>query len=388
MTDTIITINPGSATTKIGVFAHECGRARPLGRATLDEAAGVLHVRAGEARTEHVLPDAPAPVVIESALQYLGELFAMGAPRAIGQRVVHGGDRFTGPALIAGDVLPAIQALVPLAPLHQPKSVALIRMLAELYPDVAQIACFDTAFHRTQPDIVRRFAIPRALFDSGVKRFGFHGLSYQFIADELARQRPDIADGRVIVAHLGSGASLCALKAGTSCDTTMGFSTLDGLPMATRCGAIDPGVLLHLLGMKGMSPEALEDMLYHHSGLLGLSGISGDTRVLSQSRAPSADEALEIFAFRVAREAAALAATVGGIDALVFTGGIGEHQPEIRARICARLGWLGVTCDASANSAGAADISSPGAAVDVMIIPADEEQAMADQCASMLGPLD
>src|SRR5690606_6949379 len=218
MTDTIITINPGSATTKIGVFAHECGRARPLGRATLDEAAGVLHVRAGEARTEHVLPDAPAPVVIESALVHLGELFAMGAPRAIGQRVVHGGDRFTGPALIAGDVLPAIQALVPLAPLHQPKSVALIRMLAELYPDVAQIACFDTAFHRTQPDIVRRFAIPRALFDSGVKRFGFHGLSYQFISHELSRQRPDIADGRVIVAHLGSGASLCALKAGISCD--------------------------------------------------------------------------------------------------------------------------------------------------------------------------
>lgn len=384
MTDTIITINPGSATIKLGVFACERGQARPLGRATVDEAADILRVQVGGSRTEHDLPSgASASVVLERALALLADRLLIGEPGAIAQRVVHGGDHFAGPAIIDEGVLAAIEALIPLAPLHQPKSVALVRIFKEIYPDVPQIACFDTAFHRTQSDLVRRFAIPRALFDAGVKRFGFHGLSYQFIAAELERRRPDLARARVVVAHLGAGASLCALDAGVSRDTTMGFSTLDGVPMATRCGAIDPGVLLHLLS-QGMSAEALEDMLYHRSGLLGLSGISGDARLLVESEVVAAGEALDIFAFRVAREAAALAATLGGMDALVFTGGIGEHQPEIRARICARLGWLGVTCDAGANNAGASDIGSPGAEMAVMIIPADEEQAMADQCRSLL----
>lgn len=384
MTDTIITINPGSATIKLGVFACERGQARPLGRATVDEAADILRVQVGGSRTEHDLPSgASASVVLERALALLADRLLIGEPGAIAQRVVHGGDHFAGPAIIDEGVLAAIETLIPLAPLHQPKSVALVRIFKEIYPDVPQIACFDTAFHRTQSDLVRRFAIPRALFDAGVKRFGFHGLSYQFIAAELERRRPDLARARVVVAHLGAGASLCALDAGVSRDTTMGFSTLDGVPMATRCGAIDPGVLLHLLS-QGMSAEALEDMLYHRSGLLGLSGISGDARLLVESEVVAAGEALDIFAFRVAREAAALAATLGGMDALVFTGGIGEHQPEIRARICARLGWLGVTCDAGANNAGASDIGSPGAEMAVMIIPADEEQAMADQCRSLL----
>lgn len=385
MTDTIFTINPGSATIKLGVFAYERGRVRSLGRATVDEAAGALRVEIGESRTEHEIPsEAPISVMMERALACLADRLPIREPRAIAQRVVHGGDLFAGPALVDEGVLAAIEALIPLAPLHQPKSVALIRIFGELYRDVAQIACFDTAFHRTQSDLVRRFAIPRALFDAGVKRFGFHGLSYQFIAGELERRRPDLARGRVVVAHLGAGASLCALDGGVSCDTTMGFSALDGVPMATRCGAIDPGVLLHLLSVQGMSPEALEDMLYHRSGLLGLSGISGDARVLAESKSPSAGEALEIFAFRVAREVAALAATLGGVDALVFTGGIGEHQPVIRARICARLAWLGVTCDSNANFAGAPDIASAGAKVAVLIIPADEEQAMAEQCGSIL----
>lgn len=389
MTDTIITINPGSATIKLGVFARERGQARPLGRATVDEAAGKLRVQVGQSRTEHELsPGAPTSVTLERALARLSGQLPIREPGAIGQRVVHGGDHFAGPAIIDEGVLAAIESLIPLAPLHQPRSVALIRIVGELYPDVAQIACFDTTFHRTQSDLVRRFALPRALFDAGVKRFGFHGLSYQFIAGELERRRPGLARGRVVVAHLGAGASLCALEGGVSRDTTMGFSTLDGVPMATRCGAIDPGVLLHLLSVRGMSAEALEDMLYHSSGLLGLSGISGDARVLVQSEAPAADEALEIFAFRVGREAAALAATLGGIDALVFTGGIGEHQPEIRARICARLGWLGVTCDVGANNAGAFDIGSSRGEVAVMIISADEEQAMADQCRSLLAQAD
>ena len=385
MTDTIITINPGSATIKLGVFACERGQARPLGRATVDESAGKLRMQVGQSRTEHDLPsDASALVMMERVLALLADRLTLREPGAIAQRVVHGGDHFAGPAIIDEGVLAAIEALIPLAPLHQPKSVALIRILRKLYPDVAQIACFDTAFHRTQSDVVRRFAIPRALFDAGVKRFGFHGLSYQFIAAELERRRPDLAHGRVVVAHLGAGASLCALEGGVSRDTTMGFSALDGVPMATRCGAIDPGVLLHLMRADGMTAEALENMLYHRSGLLGLSGISGDTRVLAESEALSADEALEIFTFRVAREAAALATTIGGIDALVFTGGIGEHQPEMRARICARLAWLGVTIDTDANNAGAPNIAATDARAAVLIISADEEQTMAEQCGSTL----
>lgn len=385
MTDIIITINPGSATIKLGVFACERGHARPLGRATVDEVAGTLRIQIGQSRREHDFPSgAPVSVMLKQALARLADKLPIRTPGAIGQRVVHGGDQFAGPAIIDDSVLSEIKALIPLAPLHQPKSVALIRIVRELYPDVAQIACFDTSFHRTQSNLVRRYAIPRALFDAGVKRFGFHGLSYQFIAGELERRRPELARGRVVVAHLGAGASLCALDAGVSRDTTMGFSTLDGVPMATRCGAIDPGVLLHLMSVQGMSAEALEDMLYHRSGLLGLSGVSGDARVLLESEAPAADEALDIFAFRVAREAAALAASLGGIDALVFTGGIGEHQPEIRARICARLGWLGVTIDADFNNANAPDIALADARVAVLIISADEEQAMAEECGAVL----
>lgn len=385
MTDIIITINPGSATIKLGVFACESGQARPLGRATVDEVAGTLRLQIGQSRSEHDLPSgAPASTMLNQALARLADRLPIRTPGAIAQRVVHGGDQFAGPAIIDHSVLAQIETLIPLAPLHQPKSVALIRTVRELYPDVAQIACFDTSFHRTQSDLVRRYAIPRALFDAGIKRFGFHGLSYQFIARELERRRPELARGRVVVAHLGAGASLCALDGGASRDTTMGFSTLDGVPMATRCGAIDPGVLLHLIRAQGMSAEALEDMLYNRSGLLGLSGVSGDARVLVENEAPAADEALDIFAFRVAREAAALAATLGGIDALVFTGGIGEHHAEIRARICARLGWLGVTIDADFNEANAPDIALSDARIAVLIISADEEQAMAEECAAIL----
>ncbi|WP_447953524.1 acetate/propionate family kinase [Sphingopyxis chilensis] len=385
MTDIVITINPGSATIKLGVFACERGQARPLGRATVDEAAGTLRIQIGQSRSEHDLPSgAPASVLLKEALARLADKLPIRTPGAIGQRVVHGGDQFAGPVIIDDSVLSEIKALIPLAPLHQPTSVALIRIVRKLYPDVAQIACFDTSFHRTQSNLVRRYAIPRALFDAGVKRFGFHGLSYQFIAGELERRRPELARGRVVVAHLGAGASLCALDAGVSRDTTMGFSTLDGVPMATRCGGIDPGVLLHLMSVHGMSAEALEDMLYHRSGLLGLSGVSGDPRVLLESEAPAADEALDIFAFRVAREAAALANTLGGMDALVFTGGIGEHQPEIRARICARLGWLGVTIDADFNNANGPDIAAADARVAVLIIAADEEQVMAEECGAIL----
>jgi len=385
MAETLLTINPGSATIKLGLFERDVAGLRPIGRATLDEASGVLSIQAGATRIEHgpSVPDSPHEA-IKWALARLTDHLSLGQLKAIGQRVVHGGDAFTGPVVITDAVLAEIEALAPLAPLHQPKSVNMIRALRNLHPEVTQIACFDTAFHTTLSDLVRRFAIPRILFDQGVKRYGFHGLSYYSVVRALERYEPELAGGRVIAAHLGAGSSLCALQGGLSRDTTMGFSTLDGVPMASRCGAIDPGVLFHLMRAGGQSADALEEMLYHRSGLLGLSGISGDTRVLARSDAPSAREALEIFAFRVAREVAALAATIGGIDAFVFTGGIGEHQPDMRARICARLSWLGVALDAEANRAGRFRIEAAGSKVAVLVVTADEEHTIAAQCGVVL----
>ena len=385
MTETLLTINPGSATIKLGLFARDAAGPRPLGLARFDQGASSLSIEAGATRVEYRLPVPASPAAaIALALARLADHLPLGRLAAIGQRVVHGGDAFTGPIVITDAVLGEIAALAALAPLHQPKSLEMIGALKSLYPDITQIACFDTAFHATQADLVRRFAIPRALFDQGVKRYGFHGLSYQSVVRALEQAAPALAGARVVAAHLGAGASLCALEGGVSRDTTMGFSTLDGAPMATRCGAIDPGVLFHLMRAGGQSADALETMLYHQSGLLGLSGVSGDARVLAQSDAPSAHEALEIFAFRIARETAALAATLGGLDGFVFTGGIGEHQPDMRARICARLAWLGVALDARTNRAGRLRIEAAESRVAVLVIPADEEHTIAVQCETIL----
>jgi acetate kinase len=268
---------------------------------------------------------------------------------------------------------------VSLAPLHQPQSIRLIRAIRHLHPGLSQIASFDTAFHRSQSDLVRRFALPRALFDQGVKRYGFHGLSYKFIAGQLQRIAPDVASGRVVAAHLGSGASLCALEAGISRDTSMGFSTLDGVPMATRCGTLDPGVLIHLVKERGLSINEVEDMLYHRSGLLGISSISADSRDLISSDAPEAQEALDLFTLHIAREIAALATTLGGLDGIVFTGGVGEHQPQIRNAVCRHLAWLGLTVDDAANSKNATRIDASGSKITVLVIPTDEEQVIADE---------
>jgi acetate kinase len=302
----------------------------------------------------------------------------------VGHRVVHGGDRFAGPEAISGDTLDAVETLVPLAPLHQPQSIRLIRAIRHLHPGLSQIASFDTAFHRSQSDLVRRFALPRALFDQGVKRYGFHGLSYRFIAAQLQRIAPDIARGRVVAAHLGSGASLCGLEAGISRDTSMGFSTLDGIPMATRCGALDPGVLIHLVKERGLSIEEIEDMLYHRSGLLGISGISADSRDLIASDAQEAREALDLFTLRIAREISALATALGGLDGIVFTGGVGEHQPQIRNAVCRHLAWLGVAVDDAANSKNATRIDASGSNIPVLVIPTDEEQVIAEETWSIL----
>lgn len=278
----------------------------------------------------------------------------------IGHRVVHGGDVFTGSARITDQVIAQIDTLARLAPLHQPQSLALIRAMRALYPDVPQTASFDTAFHASNPPLMRRFAIPRALYDQGIKRYGFHGLSYRYIAGQLGDLVPD---AKVVAAHLGSGASLCAIHGGISIDSSMGFSTLDGIPMATRSGALDPGVILHLMGEMGQSLKQVETMLYRESGLLGVSGFEADSRELMASPRPEAAEAIDLFCLRIAGEVARLATSMGGIDALIFTAGIGEHQHGIRARVAARLAWLGTELDPKANEAGRRCISTASSRV-------------------------
>ncbi len=295
----------------------------------------------------------------------------------IGHRIVHGGQDFFRPVRLTPAVLAALETLVPLAPLHQPHNLAPVRVLAASHPDLPQVACFDTGFHHTMAPLATRFALPRALHDQGVRRYGFHGLSYEFIAGALRARLPALAAGRVVAAHLGNGASLCAMADGRSVDTTMGFTALEGLMMGTRCGAIDPGVLLYLQQQRGMTVQAVEDLLYHRSGLLGVSGLSNDMRTLLASDDPHAAEAVALFAYRIARETAALAGTLGGLDGFVFTAGIGAHAPPVRAAVCARLGWLGVELDPAANARGAGRISTAASRVAVHVIPTDEEAMIA-----------
>lgn len=389
----LLTFNPGSSTIKLGLFAMEAGGPRRLGKGVIDlrQAPLTLHIVEGPTVAEIPLAatvNDDLHDVIDETLDWLAGHFPVGALAAVGHRVVHGGDRFAGPQAVDDGTLAAIEALVPLAPLHQPQSIRLIRAIRHLRPNLPQIASFDTAFHRSQSDLVRRFALPRALFDEGVKRYGFHGLSYKSVASRLRQSAPALAEGRVVAAHLGSGASLCALEAGVSRDTSMGFSTLDGIPMATRCGTLDPGVVIHLLKERGLSMEAVEDMLYRHSGLLGVSGISADSRDLIDSAAPEAREALDLFAFRIAREAVSLANTLGGLDAVVFTAGIGEHQPEIRERVCRHLAWLGLTLDPAANARNAARIDAAASRIAVLVVPTDEEQVIAEETSSFFQPGD
>lgn len=365
----ILALNAGSSSIKLGLFEARGGRAVRRAKAALDlkgRPPALKLEAAGSSDTIEIgVADAnDLKAVLDGCLQVLDDRLDLDGLALAGHRVVHGGEAFTGPVRITDEVLGQLQALVPLAPLHQPPALRLIEAMGALRPGIVQTASFDTAFHSGQADRIRRFALPRALHDRGVKRYGFHGLSYRFIAGALRRDHPEIAAGRVVVAHLGSGASLCAIKDGASVETTMGFSALDGVPMATRPGALDAGVLLHLLGPDGMTVEEVEDLLYHRAGLRGLSGLSGDTRDLLASADPAACEAVDIFTFRIAQAVAALAVTLGGLDALVFTAGIGEHQPEIRARIGERLRWLGV---------------APGGSIPVLVIPTDEEQVVADE---------
>lgn len=388
-TNLLLTFNTGSSSLKIGLFEWDAHGARRIGKGLVDFSRRPLtfHLTEGPAVFDlrlHAEGGEDLRDVIAEAFEVLGMHFDMAAVRAVGHRVVHGGDQFTGPVRLDEGNIGELDKLVALAPLHQPQALRVIRAVKHLRPTLVQTASFDTAFHATQSDLVRRFALPRALHDQGIKRYGFHGLSYAFIAGELRRRVPDVAARKVIVAHLGNGASLCALDGGESRDCSMGFSTLDGIPMATRCGALDPGVLLHLLGPKARTLRNLEDMLYHRSGLLGVSSISGDTRDLLKDERPEAREAIDLFSLRIAGEIGRMTATLGGLDGIVFTAGIGEHQPEIRAAICDRLRWLGVALDGEANTTSASIISTSASSVATFVIATDEEQIIANEALSVL----
>jgi acetate kinase len=381
VTDVVLVLNAGSSSIKFSTFAVE-GRDLVLRhRGAIDgigsdprffalDADGrrVADERVGGGEHEDVLP---------GLLGWIARETDRSRVVGVGHRVVHGGERFAAPVLVDAAILDQLEKLVPLAPLHQPHSLAAIRAIGRVQPEVVQVACFDTAFHRTQAPIAQLYALPRHLSAAGIKRYGFHGLSYEYIASVLPGIAGDAARGRVVVAHLGNGCSMCAMRNGTSVATTMGFTALEGLPMGTRCGTIDPGVILHLLTERRMSVDDVTDVLYHRSGLLGVSDIGNDMRALLASPAPEAAEAVALFVYRVGRELGSLAAALGGIDALVFTAGIGEHAAAVRARVCDDAAWLGVHLDAAANLAHGPRISTADSPVSVWVIPTDEELMIA-----------
>ena len=385
MTPLILVANAGSSSLKFALFkkneadqpvAEAAGQVEGIGtrpRFTVNNAAGQTLVdRAHD--VDEVLHHGGAIAVIRS---WLHEHYQGAKLLAVGHRVVHGGQHFSEPILVNAKVLTELEALVPLAQLHLPQCIALIRAVQDVMPTLPQIACFDTAFHVTQPAIAQAFALPRHLTAEGIRRYGFHGLSYEYIASALPALRPELSRARVIVAHLGSGASMCALRDGRSVATTMSFTPLDGLVMGTRCGNLDPGVLLYLMDRHGMNPRALEKLLYHESGLLGVSGISSDMRTLLASDDPSAKEAVELFVYRIGRELGSLTAALGGLDALVFTGGIGERSAVIRAQICRRAAWLGLELDAAANERHGPCLSTPASKVTVWMLPTNEDLIIA-----------
>jgi acetate kinase len=380
----LLVLNAGSSSIKFSVF--EVGE-RPAAPALLvrGEVDGLA------ARPRFVAQDKAGARVADDQLaagaahdDALGTMLAWIEARtagaeviAAGHRVVHGGVRYASPVRVTPEVMQELEALVPLAPLHQPHNLEAIKALAKRRPALPQVACFDTAFHTTQPALAQAIALPRSLGEAGIKRYGFHGLSYEYIASVLPEHLGEGADGRVVVAHLGAGASMCAMRGRRSVATTMGFTALDGLVMGTRTGAIDPGVLLYLTTERGMSAGEVTELLYKKSGLLGLSGVSSDVRELLASDSPHAAWALDVFVYRVGRELGSLAAALGGLDALVFTAGIGEHAIPIRARICRDAAWLGVQLDEEANQRGGPCISARGSRATAWVIPTDEELMIA-----------
>jgi acetate kinase len=307
------------------------------------------------------------------------------AAAAVGHRVVHGGTQYAAPVQVDAEVIASLARLAPLAPLHQPHNLAPMEAILQAAPQLPQVACFDTAFHRSQPPLAQMFGLPRRFTDDGVRRYGFHGLSYEYVAARLGEIAPDLAKGRVIIAHLGNGASLCAVQGGRSVASTMGFTAVDGLVMGTRCGSIDPGVIIYLMDTYGMDARAIEDLIYRRSGLLGVSAVSSDMRALRDSSDPAAAEAVALFIYRIVREIGSMAAALGGLDGLVLTGGIGEHDARGRAEIAAGCGWLGVELDRARNDGGEGRISSDSSRVQAWVVPTDEERMIARHTAALLG---
>ncbi|AWM28627.1 acetate/propionate family kinase [Sinorhizobium fredii] len=381
--DALLVVNAGSSSLKFQVFGiAEAGLARQVRgqiggigtRPRLQAKGADGSVLVDQSYAAEAVRDLPA--AIAAAREWLLTLEGLEL-RAIGHRVVHGGPDYAQPVLIDATVLDRLASYQDLAPLHQPNNLAPIRLAMEINPDVPQVACFDTAFHRGHPEHADCYALPRALYDQGVRRYGFHGLSYEYIAERLREIAPEAAGGKVIVAHLGSGASMCALRDGRSVESTMGFTALDGLPMGTRPGQLDPGVVLYLISEKGMSADAVSDLLYHEAGLKGLSGISNDMRELLASDDPRAAFAIAHFVHRCGLNVGMLAAALGGVDAFVFTAGVGENSAPIRARIAEGLAWLGAELDLAANDAGGALISTATSRVALHVIPTDEELMIA-----------
>ncbi|MEH6727147.1 MAG: acetate/propionate family kinase [Hyphomicrobiales bacterium] len=372
----ILILNTGSSSLKFGLY-----RAAPDPELLVDgqverigqNARLIISTRAQSSKQSIVANSHPeALTAVLLALEaFRGELEIAG----IGHRIVHGGTQFTKPALLTPETIAALHELSPLAPLHQHHNLAGVDMALKAFPNAIQIGCFDTSFHRDHPWVNDTFALPRSFYDQGVRRYGFHGLSYDYITGVLASDYPDLHQGRVVVAHLGNGASMCAIKAGRSIGSTMGFTALDGLPMGTRCGQLDPGVVLYLMRQNGMSPDDVAELLYRRSGLLGLSELSSDMRTLLESDNPKAAEAIDYYVFRARREIGAMTAVLGGLDALVFCGGIGENASVIRARIVADLEYLGLVVDQENNDANARDIGR--GSTRLMVIPTDEERVMA-----------
>ena len=386
MSDAILILNAGSSSLKFSVF-RDSEPPELILRGQLEALQSEPHFVARDA-SGAVLDEQAWPAGTrlghQQAIEFLfewGRRGKLGELRLIaaGHRVVHGGIQFTQPVRLDADVLAELERLVPLAPLHQPHHVAAIRAVTNYAPTMPQVACFDTSFHRAQPVVAQQYAIPRKLTESGIQHYGFHGLSYEYIASRLKEVDPRAATGKTIVAHLGNGASMCALSAGRSVATTMGFTPLDGLVMGTRCGAIDPGVLLYLMNQHHMDVAAVERLLTHESGLLGVSGTSSDMRVLLERAATDvhAAEAIDLFVYRITRELGSLAAALGGLDALIFTGGIGEHAPLIRARVCQAASWLGLDFDAASNEHSGPRISHTNSRVTAWVIPTNEELMIA-----------
>jgi len=393
MSAALLTLNAGSSSIKFALFALAAPiPAQPELVGQIDGIGAKAHLKAKD-KTGRTLDDIDLPLSGDSqhhaALEFLVDWLhrheAGWKIQGVGHRVVHGAQAYSQPVRLDDAIIATLETFVPLAPLHQPHNLDGVKALRAALPAVPQVACFDTAFHRTQPEIAQLFALPRRITAQGVRRYGFHGLSYEYIADVLPDHLGAKADGRIVVAHLGNGASMCALKQRRSTATTMGFTAVEGLMMGTRSGSLDPGVLLYLMDYQGMDAKGLTRLLYKESGLLGVSGVSQDMRELLASDRPEAREAVELFCYRIVREIGSLAAALGGLDALVFTGGIGEHAAPVRAQVCRALSWLGIELDASANAADAQRITAPHSTVDVLVLPTNEEWMIARHTAELIG---